>query len=481
MNHIAYVEKNTYKVALLIKESSFNPKEIKENYPIDWDNSICFSLAYENNKAPVKLIKTALGSILKACKSLGVTTLLVADVAYFKVLVKASKAESLYGSVCECVLGDFKVILAPNWQALFFNPQIQSKIDLAVNTLKNHLSGTHVVMGTGIIHFEEYPTGAAIQTWLQKLQNEPMLVCDTETTSLSVMEAELVSISFAWSQHEGIAFLVKDKQVLRDFFENYQGILTYHQATYDISVLCHQLYMKHDLDYEGLLQGLDALTKNIEDTKIIAYLATNSCAGNELGLKKLALEYAGNYGVLSEDVTALDIPPEDLLKYNLTDTLATYYVYNKYKPVMIQDDQLEIYQTIMLPSIRSIVHMQLIGMPMDKEQIHKTDKELTSIQKKWLKQLSKSKLVKDYEWKLQQKAFIKKNQELKVKYISIDNFKTTLNPNSGLQLIGLLYGHLGFEVINTTDSGLPSTDGDTLEALYNQLIYQYQIIEEELE
>jgi DNA polymerase-1 len=336
-------------------------------------------------------------------------------------------------------------------------------------------------MGTGIIHFEEYPTGAAIQTWLQKLQNEPMLVCDTETTSLSVMEAELVSISFAWSQHEGIAFLVKDKQVLRDFFENYQGTLIYHQATYDISVLCHQLYMKHDLDYEGLLHGLDVLTKNIEDTKIIAYLATNSCAGNELGLKKLALEYAGNYGVLSEDVTALDIPPEDLLKYNLTDTLATYYVYNKYKPMMIQDDQLDIYQTIMLPSIRSIVHMQLVGFPMDKEQIHKTDKELTSIQKKWLKQLSKSKLVKDYEWKLQQKAFIKKNQELKVKYISIDNFKTTLNPNSGLQLIGLLYEHLGFDVINTTDSGLPSTDGDTLEALYKQLVYKYQITEEELE
>ncbi len=296
MQHITFVDKDQYTTALLIKDSSFNRKEIQSNYDLDWTDTICFSLAYENGKAPAKLIKEALKSLLKVCKHLGVTTLLVADTNYFKTLVKTTKAEPLYGSVCECALGEFKVILAPNWQALFYNPAVQSKIDLAVSTLKNHLLGTHVVMGTGIIHYSAYPTDPSI--WLQKLLEYPMLACDIETTSLVVVEAELVSISFAWSQHEGISFLIKDKKVLKEFFDTYTGTLIFHNASYDISVLIQQLYMKDLSDFEGMLCGLDKLTKKIEDTKILAYLATNSTAGNELGLKKLALEFAGDYGII---------------------------------------------------------------------------------------------------------------------------------------------------------------------------------------
>ena len=154
MNHIAFTEKDQYTTALLIKDTSFNRKEIQDTYQLDWQDTICLSLAYENGKAPAKLIKEALGSVLRACKSLGVTTLLVCDTAYFKSLTGASKAEPLYGSVCDCKLGDFKVILAPNYQALFYNPAIQSKIDLAVSSLKQHLARTQVVMGTGTMNIE---------------------------------------------------------------------------------------------------------------------------------------------------------------------------------------------------------------------------------------------------------------------------------------------------------------------------------------
>ncbi len=174
------------------------------------------------------------------------------------------------------------------------------------------------------------------------------------------------------------------------------------------------------------------------------------------------------------------IPTKDLLEYGLKDSLATWHLYNKFMPIVVAEDQLSIYETIMLPSIRSIVHMQLVGFPMDKDQIDKTHKELLAIQNKWLKSLSKSKLIKEYEWTLQVQAFKKKNTELKVKHIPIDEFKTELNPNSGKQLIGLLYDKLGFEVINTTDSGLPATDRETLEALYAQLIHDYQLTEDDL-
>jgi DNA polymerase-1 len=134
----------------------------------------------------------------------------------------------------------------------------------------------------------------------------------------------------------------------------------------------------------------------------------------------------------------------------------------------------------MLPSIKSIVHMQLIGFPMEYSEIKKASKELNKIQKRHLNSLSNNKLIQDFEWLLQKEAFIKKNKELKKKYIPISGFKTSLNSNSGIQVAKLLYEYLEFPIINTTDTGLPATDKDTLIALYNQLIQEFNINESEL-
>lgn len=234
------------------------------------------------------------------------------------------------------------------------------------------------------------------------------------------------------------------------------------------------------LNYEGLLHGLETLTKNIEDTKLIAYLATNSTAGNELSLKKLALEFAGNYAILDEETPILSIPYKERLHYNLIDTLSTWYVYEKYLPIMIQDQQEDIYRDIFLPSVKSVVHMQLIGFPMDKAQIVKTNKELKKIHRKYINQLHNSKLIQEFEWQLQREAYVKKNQKLKRKVVSLDQFKTKLNPNSGQQVAKLLHEYLDLPILNTTDSGLPTTDKDTLQALYNHVVNQYELTEEDL-
>ena len=482
MIHLTLVESSTYQTAILIKESALKLKELQEYYPIDWNTTIGLSLTYDSsNKAPVSLIKESLPNILKACKHFQVKTLFVCDTAYFKTLTKLTKAEPHYGSIVKCAITGyaFDVILCPNYQALFYNPSIKSKIDLAISTLQAHNQGTHIALGSNIIQFEAYPnTLPDIQEWLQKLSECPILACDIETMGLSLAEADLLSISFSWSQHEGIAFPVSQevKPILRDWFKSYQGKLIFHNASFDCTNLVFRLFMQDYLDYEGLLEGLDVFS-NIEDTKIIVYLATNSTAGNDLKLKNLALEFAGNYAILDDDTPADSIPTDELLRYNLIDTLSTWYVYNKYKPVMIQDNQLDIYESLMLPSLRSIIHMQLVGFPMDYSQVKKTAKELNKIQKTYLTKLYGSQLVKDYEWILQKEAFIAKNKALKKKFIPIEEFKTRLNPNSGQQVAGLLYDYLGFPVVNTTDTGAPATDKETLESMYKQLIQQYDIDE----
>ena len=137
-----------------------------------------------------------------------------------------------------------------------------------------------------------------------KLLKYPALSCDIETFSLKHFSAGIGTITFCWNQEEGIAFPVdflgeaeraEVREMLREFFEAYEGTMLYHNISYDVYVLIYQLFMEHILDQEGLLYGLEVMLKNWHDTKLITYLATNSCSGNKLSLKDQAQEYAGNY------------------------------------------------------------------------------------------------------------------------------------------------------------------------------------------
>lgn len=117
------------------------------------------------------------------------------------------------------------------------------------------------------------------------------------------------------------------------------GKVTYHSRLRYQSPYLQPVYGR-STGNAGLLDGLEVLTKNIDDTKLIAYLATNSTAGNELGLKTLAHEFAGNWA--KDDIkNILAIPLPELLQYNVIDTMSTMYVKEKYYPIMVRDGQLK--------------------------------------------------------------------------------------------------------------------------------------------
>jgi DNA polymerase I len=231
-----------------------------------------------------------------------------------------------------------------------------------------------------------------------------------------------------------------------------------------------------------MLNGIDIMYRDVDDTKIITYLATNSCAGNKLSLKHNAFEFAGNYGVLDEenDNDIRRIPKPELLKYNVVDCLCTWFVYNKNYPIMVADQQLEPYNTVFKPSFPTITNMELVGMCMDMPQVLKAEKELTSILDIQLDIIKNSSVVKAAEWEINRRAMVKKNSELKRETRSISDFNNKFNPNSGKQLQVLLHDILGYEVIDTTKTKQPATGGDTLEKHLNKLLHKFNITDEEL-
>lgn len=500
MRHILFEEADQYKIAILVKAASFKEAPIKDTYVtplvnqgVNLSDLIAFTLEYNDvGKAPVKFIKQYLDKLLPALDSIGTTYLYVTDAAYFKVLTKLGKADPHYGYVLDCKISGYehmKVVLGLNYQALIYDPTLQAKIDLSISTLASEVNGNYVALGSTIIHSAEYPkTTESIAAALEKLHQYKELTCDIETFSLRFNEAGIGTISFAWDEHNGIAFPVEYTcmqeevsgsffglkysnsvviHLLRRFFESYQGELIFHNATFDIKVLIYTLWMTTPLDTKGLLMGLDVMCKHFQDTKVIAYLATNSTAGNTLGLKALAHEFAGNWAV--EEITDIrKIKLDELLQYNLVDCLSTWYVKKKYYPVMVVDNQEKLYKELMLPSLKTIIQMELTGMPMDDLKIKETRWNLELEKNECLDLIVNSPLIKMFNLVIQQSVMEKANAKLKTKQHPIEKFADEVfNPNSGPQLQRLLYEQMGLPVIDLTDTKQPATGADTLEKLIN--------------
>lgn len=498
MKYITFAEEaETYKVAILIKASGLDKKQLQSYYidaleakGINKADVIAFSLAYDSSsKVKASTVKDYLTELLPVIDSLKITHLYVTDGTYFKTLTKSSKAEPHLGYVLPCSYDGYShlnIVLGVNYQTLFYNPE-QSKLEQTLTTLSEALVGNYTAPGSSIIHSAHYPsTLVQISAALENLKQYKELTADIEAFSLDFSEAGVGSIAFSWNKHNGIAFSCdyeaispKDsyfgrassklqiRALIKKFLSEYNGRIIWHNASYDIKVLIYTLWMKDALDTEGLLEGLEVLTRSFHDTRIIAYLATNSTAGNVLSLKALAQPFAGNWAQDSiKDIRR--IPLEDLLQYNLVDCLSTWYVKDTYYPVLLQDNQEDIYESLMLPSLKTIIQMELTGMPMNETTLLSVKAELEQQQQDYLSQVMTSSQVQATNLVLQQSAMESANAKLKTKQHPLEKFKDVVfNPNSGLQLQVLLYEHMKLPVLDYTDSKQPATGASTIEKLIN--------------
>lgn len=409
------------------------------------------------------------------------------DSDYFKILTKEAKAEANLGYVCDSVWGKQKVIYAPSYRQVFYDPPIvKAKIAQGMDALLNHIRGQYAEPGQGIIEFEAYPdTPEKIKAWLDQLleMNKPLAI-DIEAFGLKHYNAGIGTITFCWSKTQGIAFNVDYEPIkgateapygrinrndvvrnlLREFFIKYTQRQMYHNISYDVYILIYQLFMDNLIDTEGLLHGMEIMLRNWDCTKLITYLATNSCAGNHLSLKEQAQEYAGNYA--QDDIKDIRlIPNEQLLRYNLIDGLCTWYTYEKHWDTLIADDQLDVYNNIFKPACEDIIQMQLTGMPMNMDTVNKVAEEMETDRNQALKTIRESKLMKNFTLMLHQEWVDDKNAKLKKKQVTLADCDIEFNPNSGPQLQKLLFDYIGLPVLGLTKSKQPATDGDTIKAL----------------
>ena len=492
MRHITSQDTGKYPIAILSTRLDRNEmiKTYLSSDGLSMEDFIFLELhsAPGKKKTPAKEMKEFIEQELQAVLDTAETQYVICtDSDYFKTLTKEAKAEANLGYICDSVWGKQKVIYVPNYRQVFYDPPVvRAKIKQGMDALLDHIRGQYAEPGQGIIEFEDYPqTPHEIKAWLdQLLEMDKPLAIDIESFGLKHYNAGIGTITFCWSKTQGIAFNVDYEPIpgateapygrrvrndivrnlLRDFFVKYMQRQMYHNISYDVYILIYQLFMNNLIDTGGLLDGMDVMLRNWDCTKLITYLATNSCAGNHLSLKEQAQEYAGNYA--QDDIKDIcQIPNDQLLRYNLIDGLCTWYTYEKHWDTLIADDQLDVYTNIFKPACEDIIQMQLTGMPMNMDTVNEVAEEMETDRNQALKTIRESKLMKNFTLMLRQEWVDDKNATLKKKRVTLADCDLEFNPNSGPQLQKLLFEFIGLPVLGLTKSKQPATDGDTIKAL----------------
>ena len=459
---------STQSTVILIKEDACITTEIQNYYlnklrneGISPNEVLVLPLLYNT---PTKIIaKTAKAYLDKLIHKIptSVSKLIIADSNYFKFITKVNKVSDAY---CQILRGKYagyekyKCVYVPNYKSLFKQPENKRLIDLGIETLMG------VYTGDGLNLSAEYGfKHGSDREILDSLYKYPVLSADIETRGLD-LDSEIVSIAFAWSTFDGVAIdlSINGDYYLKKFFESYKGQLIFHNGLFDAKLLIRSLWMEHPTDRAGMLEGLNYF-KNFDDTMIMAYLAKNATTGTSLGLKNLALEFAGYYALeYIEDLSRYS--KKELLKYNLIDALSTFYCWEQYH------DQLDSrpYKEIFQPSFVTLLKMMLVGLPMDSNRVNEVHTILKSKEKVLLEQIQENNHVKNFTKVLQETACTTANSKLKKLVKTIEQFyDVKFNPSSHQQLALLLFGHLQLPILDKTKSGAPATSADVLKDLAN--------------
>ena len=491
LRHIRFDDLGEQTTLLLIPEKDFDHKKITQHYinplekaGIPKKDILVLSLANdENGKYPIaKIVNPHIQTLDKALQRFNIKRALVMEPTYFKKLVNETKVEAHYGYLMESKLDGMPVGICPNYRSLFYDPRNQQKIDLAIDAIvRNYNNKT--------AKFSINPTDKCrylqaydnILLGIKELHQYSVLTCDIETNSLKLDKAGLQTISFAWTREEGIAFPIDKfvyyalphrisgiRQALKEFFETYKGKLIFHGSPYDVKILVYELWMEHPLDYEGMLKGLDILFRDLDDTKILAYLAQNTTTEVSYGLKQQAQEYVGNYAI-EEIENIANLPEEQVLEYNMIDAIATRLIYDRDRPI-VQAEQEKVYQEIFRPALKVITQMELCGMPINMGRVLGTKEKLINIRATHRNEIIANDFIRQTEEIMRKNAADKANAKLKILVKSPDDFlDLRFNPGSPQQLAILLYDVLKLPILYKTDKGNPSTGAKVLDALIANL------------
>lgn len=328
-------------------------------------------------------------------------------------------------------------------------PQYQQDIEKAIGNLKKLMSGN---TKTEKIEkdYKYIDSSADFGFLLKKLRKSKEIVVDTETTGLSSIKNSLIGIAFSTKPHEGyfvsIEIIEKFKEEIREIFKT--KIIIFHNAKFDIQ------FLKREFGFEF---------PQYEDTMLLHYTLEEAVGTH--GLKGLAMKYTdlGDYerelevykktfckqnklllAQFSYDMIPIDI----LAPYACKDGDATFQIYNKFKPLVIANDNFNnLYNNILMKASKALIILEMNGGPVSVKKLEDTIEDYTIDIEECINEINLNTSVAIFE---------RRNKKI-------------FNPNSVKQLQELFYDIMKLTPLKRTDSGAWSTDAETLAYLEHPL------------
>ena len=308
-----------------------------------------------------------------------------------------------------------------------------NQADLTMDSINHPAAQTHA--GT----YRTIDTEADFDEWIRRRNAAQLVSVDTETTSLSPMQAKLVGISFCIESQQAAYLPLMHNYTgvpaqlsldwvlsrLNPWLENAEKPKLGQNLKYDKHVFANHGIELNGIAHDTLLQSyvleshrphnMDSMALRHLDIKTISYDEVTGKGVNRIGFDEVAIDIATQYAAEDADIT---------LRLH-------QYLY----PSIKNDDRLDyIYREIEMPILDVLFAIERIGVLLDykllKIQSHELGGKLQI---------------------LEQQAYAIAGQPF--------------NLNSPKQIQEILFNQLKLPIIKKTPTGVPSTDEDVLQQL----------------
>ena len=227
--------------------------------------------------------------------------------------------------------------------------------------------------------------------WIARAREAGQLAVDTETTSLDAVRAELVGVSLAIEAGEG-AYIplahvkpgsgaAEGELALGGKVERVAGQLTREAALKKLKVLLEDssvLKIGHNIKYDACVlmsYGIDVAP--VDDTMLISGVLEGGAHGH--GMDELATLHLGHKTITYDEVTGTgksrigfaEVALDKARDYAAEDAEVTLRLHHLFKPRLIAERLVSVYETIERPLIAIIARMERAGVKVDREQLRR--------------------------------------------------------------------------------------------------------------
>ena len=305
--------------------------------------------------------------------------------------------------------------------------------DLIMDAINHPAAQTHV--GT----YQMIDTEADFDAWIRRLKAAQLVSVDTETTSLSPMQAKLVGISFCIESQQAAYLPLMHNYTgvpaqlsldwvlsrLKPWLENAEKPKLGQNLKYDKHVFANHGIELNGIAHDTLLQSyvleshrphnMDSMALRHLDIKTISYDEVTGKGVNRIGFDEVAIDIATQYAAEDADITLR--------------------LHQHLYPSIKNDDRLDyIYREIEMPILDVLFAIERNGVLLDYKLLQNQSHELGG----------KLQI-------LEQQAYAIAGQPF--------------NLNSPKQIQEILFNQLKLPIIKKTPTGVPSTDEDVLQQL----------------